>query len=243
MAKKIGRPPKPEAEKRQQIGVRTSPELKAQLEESAAKNGRSVAQEAEFRLVQSFEFEALLGDAETRGFVIEIARQIEAVESVTEKAWTSDAATYFATRDLISDVVKRSRPTPPNFSKVNALASEMEELRPKSDGLETTLQKCGVLGWGNALAQFAGKPSPLLERSQDHWHMPDEMEGDLGEPERNRLKEWLDEWRDMNERMIELAAKIDAEMVSWRIAQTSGKVIYKHITGQIENAASQSEPI
>lgn len=54
-----GRPPKPDAEKRQQIGVRTSPALKAMLEAAAAENGRSVAQEAELRLLASFDAETL----------------------------------------------------------------------------------------------------------------------------------------------------------------------------------------
>jgi len=51
----IGRPPS--AVRRQQIGVRTSPSLKAQLEEAARTNGRSVAQEAELRLIASFDYE------------------------------------------------------------------------------------------------------------------------------------------------------------------------------------------
>lgn len=50
----MGRPAKPIHEKRQQIGVRTSSALKAMLENAAAENGRSVAQEAEFRLENSF---------------------------------------------------------------------------------------------------------------------------------------------------------------------------------------------
>ena len=51
----IGRPPS--SVRRQQIGVRTSPILKAKLEDAARSNGRSVAQEAELRLIASFDYE------------------------------------------------------------------------------------------------------------------------------------------------------------------------------------------
>jgi len=44
---KRGRPALPEDKKRTQIGVRTSPGLKADLEQAAQENQRSVGQEAE----------------------------------------------------------------------------------------------------------------------------------------------------------------------------------------------------
>lgn len=52
--KKQGRPALPNERKRQQIGVRCGTPLKSALEASAAINGRSVAAEAEIRLLKSF---------------------------------------------------------------------------------------------------------------------------------------------------------------------------------------------
>lgn len=49
-----GRPTLAPERRRQQIGVRTSSRLKVLLEQAAAVNGRSVAQEAEWRLERSF---------------------------------------------------------------------------------------------------------------------------------------------------------------------------------------------
>lgn len=49
-----GRPEMLPENRRQQIGVRTSPLLKARLEVAALANGRSVAAEAEARLDRSF---------------------------------------------------------------------------------------------------------------------------------------------------------------------------------------------
>jgi hypothetical protein len=55
---KIGRPPlrEPEDSERFQIGVRVTPEMKRRL----AANGRSISQEAEMRIQQSFWLEDLL---------------------------------------------------------------------------------------------------------------------------------------------------------------------------------------
>lgn len=76
MPKERGRPRKPDGEKRQQIGVRLSPSLKAALETAAAANCRSVAQESEWRLEQSFRdasmvatVSRLLADKEVSGRV------------------------------------------------------------------------------------------------------------------------------------------------------------------------------
>lgn len=52
--KRIGRPTKPpKAGERVPLGLRVTPQMKKQLERAAIKNGRSLSQEAEFRLERS----------------------------------------------------------------------------------------------------------------------------------------------------------------------------------------------
>src|SRR5262245_11105623 len=67
MAKKrIGRPVVEAAPgQRAGLSLRVTPELKQQLEETALKKGRSLSQEAEFRLERSFEHEGLLREVLT----------------------------------------------------------------------------------------------------------------------------------------------------------------------------------
>jgi hypothetical protein len=58
--KRIGRPTKPpKPGERVTLGLRVTPEIKNKLEKAAMEKGRSLSQEAEFRLERSFEREAL----------------------------------------------------------------------------------------------------------------------------------------------------------------------------------------
>lgn len=99
---KRGRPALPEAEKRQQIGVRTSPTLKLDLERAAGENGRSVAQEAELRLIESFEVERRAGTGETAQLLRMIADQIAMIERTTGKRWHRDLMTWAAAAEAIA---------------------------------------------------------------------------------------------------------------------------------------------
>lgn len=94
--KKVGRPAKPDAEKRQQIGVRTSPELKESLEEAAGANGRSVAQEAEYRLQQSFVDDKLFGSSNLKTVMLALTFQMWRIENRTGKSIMEDRVTSLA---------------------------------------------------------------------------------------------------------------------------------------------------
>lgn len=93
---KRGRPALPEDQKRQQIGVRTSPALKLALEQAAGAHGRSVAQEAEWRLERSIEDEARAGGEHNASLLRIVAAEIEKIEQMTKKRWTKDLATWAA---------------------------------------------------------------------------------------------------------------------------------------------------
>lgn len=148
--KKRGRPALPEAEKRQQIGVRTSATLKADLERAAAENGRSVAQEAELRLIQSFERERISGSADTDRLLASLAAEIALIERQTGKRWWRDVMTWAAVAEALRDgPIQRMKPDQPHdddvvrdawdaaFAIYKAKAPLLERLRAAGINAET----------------------------------------------------------------------------------------------------------
>ncbi len=78
------------------VGFRAPRELKEQLEKSAAKNGRSLSSEAQFRLNQSFMFDQLFGEWRVPHLWFDVAAQAErhasrrADELGIEGDWSTD---------------------------------------------------------------------------------------------------------------------------------------------------------
>lgn len=95
-----GRPPLPSAEgKRFALGLRVTAERRRALEEAAARSGRSISQEIELRLEQSFQDESALGGREMLG----LFRMMAGVAAVIEerrngKRWSEDWETFLAVR-------------------------------------------------------------------------------------------------------------------------------------------------
>jgi hypothetical protein len=114
--KKRGRPPKPEAQKRQQIGVRISPTLKSELVAAAKKNERSVGQEAEMRLQQSFDLQKELGDEETHHLLRAIASEIDHLQTINKnKRWHKDLQTWASVAEMMGQgPIQRFKPYPPH---------------------------------------------------------------------------------------------------------------------------------
>lgn len=215
-----------------QIGVRVGPQLKKQIEEAATASGRSLAQETEMRIAESFEIGALFHDARTKAFMIELAAQIARAEAATEKSWTDDGATYWAARKLMEDAIRRAAPTPPNYAEVNEARSELIELTTRVQALAETLQKCGALSYPNALAVAVGEASVLRELPRERWHMPERPDDALDDEEAELIEEWLAEWRDLNGRISALAKRHDELLEPIRIAKASGAALHKHLIGE-----------
>lgn len=144
--KRRGRPALPEAERRQQIGVRTAPSLKADLERAAAENGRSVAQEAELRLVQSFEAERQAGGRETARLLSMLANEIALIEMRTRKAWHRDLTTWAAVAEMFSKgPLRRLRPDRYNDDEVVGEAwSALWKVRQQKEPLLNELRNEGL---------------------------------------------------------------------------------------------------
>src|SRR5262245_3206863 len=90
-----GRPRRSKAGRREQIGVRVSPEIKEALEAAADRNGRSVTAEVEARLAHS------LGrgrQVHIHGLMVAVGKLAEALERRFQKRWIFDAFTAQALR-------------------------------------------------------------------------------------------------------------------------------------------------
>lgn len=228
--KRQGRPPKPEGEKRQQIGVRVSPELKSQLEAVAGANGRSVAQEAEFRLAESFELDELLGGGKTKAFLVELAVQIGRAEDVTGNPWRDDATTYWAARKLVEDALDRARPTPPNYAELTRLRTELSELHERQATIKDYLVQCHAITYGNALAALSGKYQALVQSPEETWINPTPDGPALSDEDRTTIRDWWKELREIEAMESVVRGKIDQLMEPWRIAKAGGAAIHNHLT-------------
>lgn len=157
-----------------QIGVRVGPQLKDQIEAAAAASGRSLAQETELRIVESFELDSLLSDARTKALLIEAANEFARAEDLSGQKWHEDVATHEAASLLVADLFARHRPKDADFERGSALWREIEEVRTKINGLDAFLQKCGVLtDQRNALiAQAPGSTPVLSETPEECWFDP-----------------------------------------------------------------------
>ena len=97
-AKKRGRPSKaPKKGERNSLGFRVTADLKKKLMQSAEASGRSVSQDAEFRLEQSFSVENVLaqmiGSPAVLALCVIAGQAIRLVEKETGKIWTEDEET------------------------------------------------------------------------------------------------------------------------------------------------------
>jgi hypothetical protein len=190
--KKIGRPPKPESDRRQQIGVRTSPLLKVRLEQIARMNGRSVAQEAELRLVQSFEADDLMGGPEMRTLLIQIASEIKRVEAATGDARTSDLATHIAATKLVDAVMRRAAPVPSDFARISAMEREIEQRKEERDRWCQVLAQFNVFS-KSAFSAILGTDRYIPVDDEGQWVDPDEPGHPINEGKLKALREKRDD--------------------------------------------------
>lgn len=121
----MGRPPKPQHEKRQLVGVRFDPEDRMRLEEMAARANRSVGAEAERRVI------ATLGlDEHSLSLVALIATEISAIQKETGAPWHLDQRTWFAVAELMRNL-------PPIDTRPDIPDDELEEAAAEVRQLST----------------------------------------------------------------------------------------------------------
>ena len=112
-------------DRRKTTSTRITPETRAQLEAASAHSGRSLAQEIEFRLEQSFKTEEQARDiaAQTAGAIYGsfgsfptfqamrlLAEAISLTENRTGKSWETDPNTFEAVRRTCGHIFQVFRP-------------------------------------------------------------------------------------------------------------------------------------
>lgn len=143
-SRRLGRPSKSDSEKRQQIGVRTSPELKALLENAASVNGRSVAQESELRLLESFKDEDRSGGKRTHSVMRLLAALANDVQLRMGKAWFDDYAAWCAYRELINHVLETHSPAIPNNRALRSALAREAVAKKDLENMTNVLQKLSL---------------------------------------------------------------------------------------------------
>lgn len=111
-----GRPKRePRPGERVHIGFRVTPDLKKRVENAAASVGRSVSQEAEMRLEDSFKRDDPLGGPVARRIVLHMvaAFRLAGETMGREKGiddWTGDAECYLAAVESVTDALLAALP-------------------------------------------------------------------------------------------------------------------------------------
>lgn len=124
-----GRPPKGGDAKRHAVGIRTTRELKAQIEEAAEASGRSMAQEIEYRLETSFKDEEELGGRRTASLARALAYNIAMIEEVAGARWFETQEAWATVRKTLPNVMMAFVPTSPHADELinQALADILEQ--------------------------------------------------------------------------------------------------------------------
>ena len=230
--RKIGRPPKSESDRRQQIGVRTSPSLKMRLEQAAASNGRSVAQEAELRLVQSFEADDLVGGPEKRRLAVQIASEIARAEAASGKGRASDLATHIAATKLIKAVLARATPIPNDFERLSAVEGQIKRKEEERERLCQVLAQFNVFSRSAFSALLGNRGGYVPVEDESRWINPDDNGAPLSNGLRAVLREKRDELAGLEAELAILHKERATAEAPITAAVRRGGELYDQISGQ-----------
>ena len=116
--KRPGRPPRGEyVDKRKTLSTRITSELRDRLDKSADESGRSLSQEIEFRLEQSFRDEKALyrefGDKSLYMTMRWFALTLDEAQQFTEKPWKKDRETLGIAIKALYRMLGKGLPAPP----------------------------------------------------------------------------------------------------------------------------------
>jgi len=153
----MSKQPKPEG-KRYAIGLRTTKDLKDQLDAAAEASGRSLAQEVEYRLEMSFFREReIYGDPETEMLLKTLALTIRFVEAATRKRWIDDIDTAAQVVTVVERFISAIAVVPPELLREKR--AQMGDKR-SVDQLKFALMFYGLTPEeiADAYAKGAGKP-------------------------------------------------------------------------------------
>jgi hypothetical protein len=107
---KTGRPIEGDAPKLAPLNMRTSPQLREQIERAADINGRSLTQEVERRLVTSFIFDEVRGGPHIGSLANMICATIQMIEQGTGHRWMDDFDTFTMVRAAMERLLAWKNP-------------------------------------------------------------------------------------------------------------------------------------
>ncbi len=113
--KRPGRPPRGEyVDKRKTLSTRITSELRDRLDKSADESGRSLSQEIEFRLEQSFRAEDAyyreFGDKSLYMTMRWFALTLDEAQQITEKPWKKDEETFGIAANALWTMLRKGMP-------------------------------------------------------------------------------------------------------------------------------------
>lgn len=174
----LGRPAlKPGSPKRSSFNTRLRAETKESLEAEAAKSGRSLSEEIEFRLEQSLRDEAALGSAELSALFRMLGAAANLIEARTGKSCMADHMTSIAVRAAWKKLIAEASPLPGEEWK-DALGMYPEDELPPPPKIRNPTDFPSLLSesaytlvepedFGAAQAEFEKKKAALESSQKD----------------------------------------------------------------------------
>lgn len=107
---KTGRPVEGGAPKLAPLNMRTSPQLREQIEKAADLNGRSLTQEVERRLMTSFIFDEVRGGPHIGSLANMVCASIQMIEQDTGHRWMDDFDTFTMVRAAMERLLAWKNP-------------------------------------------------------------------------------------------------------------------------------------
>jgi hypothetical protein len=128
-----GRPPERGETKRAPISMRTTPTIRAALEEAAAAGGRSLAQEIEQRLERSIDADKARGDPQTARLLDAIAAEVANNKALLNAEWWESPLAYYAMAETIAAVVRDHAPPSLMSNDLRAAIEALTEAERERD--------------------------------------------------------------------------------------------------------------
>lgn len=224
--KRGGRPSERDEPKRAAIALRTTPAIKERLFEAAEARGRSITQEVEARIEESFALEAELGGARLKPTLMEIAAQFARAEKMAGAVWNDDPKAYWLARIMLDDWIKRARPTPSNFEEVTTMEAERDKLISWRKSVFPSLLGWHVIGQ-NALLSFMPDADQFgyVRLPEDEW-IPPEDKHTSPEEMKKALGAMEEDLGRANARITELTETIRTKAEPWFQAKKDAQAIF-----------------
>lgn len=99
-----------EGKKRWILSIRTTADGRQRLVDSADANGRSLSEEIEARLQQTYQSDDAMGGFQNAAFVNLLGATIREAEAQTGKCWRSDPRTWEAVREAVTSQLEARSP-------------------------------------------------------------------------------------------------------------------------------------